>query len=224
MRETGIRTFRSGFFKMNFSTEPGVRRVYLIRVRVLCATLSGIGGLVGSFHWTWLSGDGHGKSAAPFDSAQGRLSGAPVMPLISQPFRAGLMSGNGPFGPQCDYEVTNAVFPKVRGTADPSTVSPTARRGRRDRSVSLCRKTFPRKGRRTAGRFAPVGMTRKGWRFHLRLVAGGVNCRSLPLRSPGFPVDLVGFGKGRAPFFTERRIRGRCEFCVAGNPGTLRSG
>jgi hypothetical protein len=34
-----------------------------------------------------------------------------------------------------------------------------------------------------------------------------------PLRSPGFPVELVGVGSPPAPFSAERRIRGRCEFC-----------
>jgi len=42
-----------------------------------------------------------------------------------------------------------------------------------------------------------------------------------PLRSPEFPVKLLGVGNPHAPFSTERRIHGRCEFCVAGNPGTL---
>src|SRR5271155_3721125 len=44
-----------------------------------------------------------------------------------------------------------------------------------------------------------------------------------PLRYPEFPVELVGFGKPHAPFFTERRTRGPVQYCVAGNPGTLRS-
>ena len=38
-------------------------------------------------------------------------------------------------------------------------------------------------------------------------------------RFPGFPVELGGFGKLHTPFFTERRIRGLVERCVAGNPG-----
>ncbi len=45
-----------------------------------------------------------------------------------------------------------------------------------------------------------------------------------PLRSPGFPVELDGVGELHAPFFTERRIRVLVRRCVAGNPGTLRSG
>jgi hypothetical protein len=37
--------------------------------------------------------------------------------------------------------------------------------------------------------------------------------------SPGFPVELVGFGKLHAPFFMERRTRGSLQCSVAGNPG-----
>jgi hypothetical protein len=45
-----------------------------------------------------------------------------------------------------------------------------------------------------------------------------------PLRSPRFPVELVGVGNPHAPFFTEWRTRRCCKFCLVGNPGTLRSG
>ena len=38
---------------------------------------------------------------------------------------------------------------------------------------------------------------------------------------PGFPVELGGFGKLHAPFFTERRTRCRVQRRVAGNPGSL---
>ena len=34
-------------------------------------------------------------------------------------------------------------------------------------------------------------------------------------------MELVGFGKRHAPFFTERRTRCRVQCLVAGNPGTL---
>jgi len=44
-----------------------------------------------------------------------------------------------------------------------------------------------------------------------------------PLRSPGFPVELGGFGVLHAPFFTERRTRGSLQCYVAGNPGSLQS-
>jgi hypothetical protein len=45
-----------------------------------------------------------------------------------------------------------------------------------------------------------------------------------PLRSPEFPVKLDGVVAIHAPFFTEGRTRGLLQCCVAGNPGTLRSG
>jgi hypothetical protein len=76
---------------------------------------------------------------------------------------------------------------------------------------------------------APWGaLLRAGWQrwvvasIEHRIVVEGLQIP--PLRSPGFPVELVGFDEPHAPFFMERRIRGFCEFCVAGNPGTLRSG
>jgi hypothetical protein len=56
-----------------------------------------------------------------------------------------------------------------------------------------------------------------------RLYCGGEQ-QVPPLRSPGFPVELGGFGKLHAPLFTERRIRGSVQRGVAGDPGTLRSG
>jgi hypothetical protein len=62
--------------------------------------------------------------------------------------------------------------------------------------ATLCRKTYPGKD---------------------------VNTEISPLRSPIFPVELVGVGNPHAPFSTEKRIRGRCEFWVVGNPGTLRA-
>ena len=37
--------------------------------------------------------------------------------------------------------------------------------------------------------------------------------------SPGFPVELGGFGELHAPFFMERRTRGSLQCSVAGNPG-----
>ena len=37
--------------------------------------------------------------------------------------------------------------------------------------------------------------------------------------SPGFPVELGGFGELYAPFFMERRTRGSLQCNVAGNPG-----
>src|SRR5271170_2198682 len=37
--------------------------------------------------------------------------------------------------------------------------------------------------------------------------------------SPGFPVELGGFGELHAPFFTERRTRCSLQCSVAGNPG-----
>jgi hypothetical protein len=45
-----------------------------------------------------------------------------------------------------------------------------------------------------------------------------------PLRSPGFPVELGGFGELHAPLFTERRTRTSLWCSVAGNPGAFRSG
>jgi hypothetical protein len=45
-----------------------------------------------------------------------------------------------------------------------------------------------------------------------------------PLRSPGFPAELGGFGALHAPF-PYRKVHTRHVQCsVAGNPGTLRSG
>jgi hypothetical protein len=38
--------------------------------------------------------------------------------------------------------------------------------------------------------------------------------------SPGFPVELGGFGELHAPFFTEKRTRGSLQCIVAGNPGS----
>ena len=40
-----------------------------------------------------------------------------------------------------------------------------------------------------------------------------------PLHSPGFPVEVGGFGELHAPFFTERRTRGFVQDRVAGNTG-----
>jgi hypothetical protein len=37
--------------------------------------------------------------------------------------------------------------------------------------------------------------------------------------SPGFPVELGGFGELHAPFFMERRTRGSFQCSVTGNPG-----
>ena len=37
--------------------------------------------------------------------------------------------------------------------------------------------------------------------------------------SPGFPVELGGFGELHAPFLMERRTRGSLQCSVAGNPG-----
>jgi hypothetical protein len=41
---------------------------------------------------------------------------------------------------------------------------------------------------------------------------------------PRIPVELGGVGELHAAFFTESRTRGHVQHCVAGNPGTLRSG
>jgi hypothetical protein len=51
-----------------------------------------------------------------------------------------------------------------------------------------------------------------------------VALRIPPLRSPGFPIELDSVDTLHAPFFTEMRTRGLVQCCVAGNPGTLRSG
>jgi hypothetical protein len=53
----------------------------------------------------------------------------------------------------------------------------------------------------------------------LAFIAGGVKLQIPRLRSPGFPVGVSGFGELHAPFFTESRIRGLVQCCVAGNPG-----
>jgi hypothetical protein len=53
---------------------------------------------------------------------------------------------------------------------------------------------------------------------------GTVELQIPPLRYPGFPVELGGVVALHAPFFTEGRTRGLVQRCVAGNPGTLRSG
>src|SRR5271156_3454209 len=45
--------------------------------------------------------------------------------------------------------------------------------------------------------------------------------RDCPQPFTGFPVELGGFGKLHAPFFTERRTRSSLQCSVAGNPGPL---
>ncbi len=41
------------------------------------------------------------------------------------------------------------------------------------------------------------------------------------LRSPGFPVELVGVGELHAAFLTESSTRGNVRCSVAGNPGPV---
>jgi hypothetical protein len=48
--------------------------------------------------------------------------------------------------------------------------------------------------------------------------------KAAPLRYPGFPVEVGGFGEVCAAFFRESRIRGFRWFREVGNPGPLRSG
>jgi hypothetical protein len=47
----------------------------------------------------------------------------------------------------------------------------------------------------------------------------GLGSRFAGRPSPGFPVELGGFGGLYAPFFMERRTRGSLQCNVAGNPG-----
>jgi hypothetical protein len=86
----------------------------------------------------------------------------------------------------------------LKGTAGPST---TLRFGRDDTSVY-----------RIAGL---LGRIREG---------RGAHCGSLHCAPPEFPVEFGGVVALHAPFFTEGRTRCLVQYCVAGNPGTLRSG
>jgi hypothetical protein len=73
-------------------------------------------------------------------------------------------------------------------------------------------------------RSASVGMTKGRDALPLRFDVRDDEQQVPPLRSPGFPVELDGVDTLHAPFFAEGRIRGLVQCCVAGNPGTLRSG
>jgi hypothetical protein len=76
----------------------------------------------------------------------------------------------------------------------------------------------------TADPSASLGVTKGKAALFLNVVGGWGEQQVPPLRSPGFPVDLDGVDAFHVPFFTEGRIRGLVQWCVAGNPGTLRSG
>ena len=51
-----------------------------------------------------------------------------------------------------------------------------------------------------------------------RSVGGRAEPQISPLRYPGFPVEVGGVSKHRAPFLKERRTRCTVQSCVAGNP------
>jgi hypothetical protein len=56
-------------------------------------------------------------------------------------------------------------------------------------------------------------------RFSAAPTALGSSSELYGRASPGFPVELGGFGELHAPFFMERRTRGSLQCSVAGNPG-----
>jgi hypothetical protein len=73
-----------------------------------------------------------------------------------------------------------------------------------------------------AGKSATRDDKSEGGFLPLLWLAGRTKQQVPPLRSPRFPVDIVGVGKIHAAFFKENRIRCPLRFRVAGNPGTLR--
>jgi hypothetical protein len=110
--------------------------------------------------------------------------------------------------PRSKYELSSRLPLRAAGPA----VTSTSIRNRWKRRPALCHPS------------ASLGMT-KG-RAMLPCSSGGWRREQqvAPLRSPGFPVELGGFGKLLAPFFTERRTRCLVWCGVAENSGTLRSG
>ena len=58
----------------------------------------------------------------------------------------------------------------------------------------------------------------------LEVVGGEVNCRSLRFATPDFLWTLVALADLMRLSLRERRTRSFVQCCVAGNPGSLRSG